>query len=94
MQSAVARAQMGYYQNALEEAAALLESLVMNHPFIDGNKRTGWFCFDVYMRYHEMNITYRISDQQIHNWMVEFMSSNWFDFRNILGWIRSAWYRL
>ena len=24
-----------------QKAAALLESLVMNHPFVDGNKRTG-----------------------------------------------------
>ncbi|MDZ7722210.1 MAG: Fic family protein [candidate division KSB1 bacterium] len=33
------RPQTGYYQNLIEESAALMESLVMNHPFIDGNKR-------------------------------------------------------
>ena len=30
----------GYYSDAIEEAAALWESLSQNHPFIDGNKRT------------------------------------------------------
>ena len=33
------RPQLGYYDGLIEEAAALLESLAMNHPFVDGNKR-------------------------------------------------------
>jgi death-on-curing protein len=39
IESAVGRYQSGYYTDILEEAAALMESLGMNHPFIDGNKR-------------------------------------------------------
>jgi death-on-curing protein len=30
------------YPTPVEKAAALLESVVINHPFIDGNKRTGY----------------------------------------------------
>ena len=30
------------YPAPIEKAAALLESIVTNHPFIDGNKRTGY----------------------------------------------------
>ncbi len=30
------------YPTLAEKAAALLESVVRNHPFIDGNKRSGW----------------------------------------------------
>ena len=30
------------YPSALEKAAAIIESIVLNHPFIDGNKRTGY----------------------------------------------------
>lgn len=30
------------YPALLEKAAALLRSLVVNHPFFDGNKRTAW----------------------------------------------------
>ncbi|WP_194850213.1 type II toxin-antitoxin system death-on-curing family toxin [Nonlabens antarcticus] len=30
------------YTNIYEKAAAILESILINHPFIDGNKRTGW----------------------------------------------------
>jgi death-on-curing protein len=29
------------YSNPVYKAAALIESIVVNHPFIDGNKRTG-----------------------------------------------------
>ena len=39
LESAVFRPQTGYYQTIVEEAAALMESLANNHPFIDGNKR-------------------------------------------------------
>ncbi len=30
------------YPSAIEKASALVESLVKNHPFVDGNKRTGY----------------------------------------------------
>jgi death-on-curing protein len=30
------------YNSGLEQAAALLQSLVLNHPFVDGNKRTAF----------------------------------------------------
>ncbi len=38
--AAVGRLHTGYYGDAIEEAAALFESLSQNHPFLDGNKRT------------------------------------------------------
>lgn len=30
------------YQDPIDKAAAIFESLIMNHPFIDGNKRTAY----------------------------------------------------
>ena len=42
LEAAVFRPQTGYYNDLSEEAAALLESLVNNHPFLDGNKRVGF----------------------------------------------------
>lgn len=43
--SAVARPQASFggqdlYTNIFDKAAALLQSLLKNHPFVDGNKRT------------------------------------------------------
>ncbi len=37
--SALGRPQTGYYNSLSEQAAALLQSLVSNHSFVDGNKR-------------------------------------------------------
>jgi death on curing protein len=34
--------QQEMYPSPLDKAAAILESLVTNHPFIDGNKRIGY----------------------------------------------------
>jgi hypothetical protein len=42
LEAAVFRPQTGYYNDLSEEAAALLESLVNNHAFLDGNKRVGF----------------------------------------------------
>ena len=44
--SAVGRPQASFddqdlYPNLFSKAAALLDSLIRNHPFVDGNKRTG-----------------------------------------------------
>ncbi len=30
------------YPSAIDKAAAIIESIVKNHPFSDGNKRTGY----------------------------------------------------
>jgi death-on-curing protein len=47
LESAVAQPRAGFggtslYPTLAEKAAALAFSLVMNHPFADGNKRTGY----------------------------------------------------
>ena len=48
--SALMRPQLGYYDDHVEEAAALMESLANNHPFIDGNKRAAFFVTDTFLR--------------------------------------------
>jgi death-on-curing protein len=40
--SVLLRPQTGYYADLIEEAAALWESLAMNHGFVDGNKRVAF----------------------------------------------------
>ncbi len=48
--SALMRPQLGYYDGLMEEAAALMESLANNHPFVDGNKRVAFFVTDAFLR--------------------------------------------
>ena len=48
--SAILRPQIGYYDNLIQEAAALMESLANNHPFVDGNKRVAVAVTDAFLR--------------------------------------------
>ena len=48
--SALMRPQIGYYQSLNQVAAALMESLANNHPFVDGNKRVSFFVTDTFLR--------------------------------------------
>ncbi|GGZ51966.1 toxin Doc [Streptomyces inusitatus] len=37
------------YTDPFEKAAALLQSLAVNHPLVDGNKRMAWMCTVVFL---------------------------------------------
>lgn len=50
LESAIYRPQTGYYRDLPEMAAALFESLINNHAFVDGNKRVAFFASDVFLR--------------------------------------------
>ena len=49
IEAALLRPQTGYYADTIEEAAALWESLAMNHGFVDGNKRVAFACMDIFL---------------------------------------------
>ena len=50
LESAVLRPRSGYYSDMFEEAAALMESLVNNQAFLDGNKRVALVMTDAMLR--------------------------------------------
>lgn len=49
IEAALLRPQTGYYSGVIEEAAALWESIAMNHGFVDGNKRVAFACLDIFL---------------------------------------------
>lgn len=57
VESALLRPQTGYYSGVIEEAAALWESLAMNHGFVDGNKRVAFACLDIFLGLNDHEIT-------------------------------------
>jgi len=50
LEAAIFRPQSGYYDDLVHEAAALMESLANNHPFMDGNKRVSFAVTDTFLR--------------------------------------------
>ena len=56
LESALFRPRTGYYADLIEMAAALFESLLMYHPFVDGNKRVAFFAVDVFLRINGFHV--------------------------------------
>ena len=47
IESALGRPYSGYHRRFSAKCAALLESMVENHGFVDGNKRTAWLLVEL-----------------------------------------------
>lgn len=69
-------------------AAALLESLLMNHPFIDGNKRVAFFATDVFLRLNGYKI--QVNAKSSHRTLVGFLERQQCDFVHLLAWLRQS----
>lgn len=79
VESAVGRPQATYdgvdlYENLYDKAAALLQSLLKNHPFVDGNKRTALTSAGIFLKangytlknYHEEEVEFAVSVDNKH----------------------------
>lgn len=44
------------YPHPIEKAAAIFESIISNHPFIDGNKRTAYVLLRLLLKEHKLDI--------------------------------------
>ncbi len=62
------------YPTITSKAAAILESIVKNHPFVDGNKRTGWLaCFAIM----EMNgYNFMLTQDEAYDFVIKVASSH------------------
>ena len=85
LESAVFRPQTGYYADLIEEAAALLESLVNNHPFVDGNKRVGFAAAHTFllMNGFDLNVTSKAAS----DFIIKTIADGKFRFALLREWI-------
>ncbi len=86
LEAALFRPQTGYYEDIVMEAAALLESLAINHPFVDGNKRTAFAAADVFLRINGWRL--QRSPMQIHAEMIAIFETRTFDIAHLEPWLR------
>lgn len=86
LEAAVFRPQTGYYEDAIAEAAALLESLVQNHPFLDGNKRTAVAAADVHLRMNGLELAGDSMDH--HRLLIGLMERGNLDWKAVDDWLR------
>jgi death on curing protein len=69
LESAIAQPRMTFgeedlYPSLLEKAAALGFSIIMNHPFVDGNKRTGHAAMETFLVLNGVEIKASVDKQE------------------------------
>ena len=88
LESALFRPRTGHYADMAEMAAALFESLLMNHPFVDGNKRVAFFGTDVFLRLNGLKL--KVDAQAAHRHLIDLLERREADFDHLLAWIRAS----
>lgn len=86
LEAALFRPQTGYYQDIVAEAAALIESLAINHPFVDGNKRIAFAAADVFLRINGWRL--QRAPTQIYAEMMQMFDEGTFDIAHLDPWLR------
>ena len=91
MESAIARPYQTFdgedlYKTPLEKAAAIAESLIINHPFIDGNKRTGFLGMFALLR--KENIALNADEESAYNFTID-ISTGKINFDDIVIWLKN-----
>ena len=92
LESALFRPQSGYYDDLAEMGSALFESLIMNHPFVDGNKRIAFFTTDVFLRLN--GYRFKVKADEAHPFLIGLFEAGECNYDNLLPWIRRSIVRL
>lgn len=87
LEAAINRPRSGYYADLHEEAAALWESLTMNHCFVDGNKRVGFAGVYVFLRLNGLRIV--ASEKEALGFILRSIEQGTFTKDNLDAWLRS-----
>lgn len=85
IEAALLRPQTGYYDNLLEEAAALWESLAMNHGFVDGNKRVAYACLELFLQMNGLDIA--AENDEIENFIYAHLEAGTFQKDRLEAWL-------
>ena len=70
----------------IEKAAALSESLIINHPFLDGNKRTGLLGMLTILLEYKLEIN--VTEGELYNLIIQ-SSTGETKFDEIVAWINN-----
>lgn len=79
IEAACYRPQSGYYDDHISQAAAIMESLAMNHPFIDGNKRIAFAAADAFLRINGYDL--QTDSLTVHSEMIRLFEAGKFEIR-------------
>lgn len=86
LEAALFRPQTGYYDDLIAEAAALWESFMMNHPFVDGNKRVAFAVTDTFLKMNGLKIS--VSSKEAGDFLYGLFEGNDVTFNALEAWLR------
>jgi death-on-curing protein len=92
LESALYRPQTGYYNDLAELAAALFESLILNHAFVDGNERVAFFITDTFLRLNGWKLS--VAVESAHEFIIGMLERGDCSFEKVLPWIRECIVRI
>ena len=89
LESAIARPfqtfdQKDLHKTVIDKAASLIESIITNHPFIDGNKRTGYVLMRLFLMENDLDI---IASQEAKYLFVLDIAKGNMKFNQIKAWL-------
>jgi death on curing protein len=73
-----------FYPTAIQKAASLLESVLSNHPFVDGNKRTGYVLMRLLLISYGFDI--KATQEEKYNFVIKIASGK-SNFNDIINWL-------
>ena len=85
LESALYRPQTGYYKDLTEMASAMFESLIKNHPFVDGNKRVAFFATDVFLRMN--GYKFQVEGKKAHRFLMNLFDTDSCDLAHLQPWV-------
>ncbi len=92
LESAIAQLLMTFggedlYPSVIEKAVAIGFSIIMNHPFVDGNKRTGHAAMEVFLILNGMEISAGV-DEQEQEQIILAVASGKIEHKTFVKWLK------
>jgi len=88
LESALFRPQTGYYNDISEMAAALFESLLLNHAFVDGNKRIAFFVTDTFLRLNGWKLS--VDSSAAYDFLIGMLERGDCSYEKLLPWVKQS----
>lgn len=92
LESALVRPQTGYYDSLSLQAAALLQSLIKNHCFIDGNKRVAFAATAIFLRMNGYRLT--VDAEVAENFLINQVIQENIPLEGIADWLENSMTRI
>lgn len=87
LEAALFRPQTGYYNDLVEEAAALWERLAQSHPFIDGNQHIAFAVTYTFLAINGARIT--ADADETYAFITGLYETGTFSMDQLVGWLRA-----